>query len=149
MDRFAMQLALGYLTPEEETAMLAAQVREHPLERMTACVTMAEVLELRRAAQDVRVSDELRRYMVDLVWATRKTVGVRLGASPRGSLGLMRTSQALALFDGLECVTPDQVQEVAVSVLAHRLVLDPQAQYSGQSQKSIIEDIVRQVAVPV
>jgi MoxR-like ATPase len=148
MDRFAMQLALGYLTAEEETAMLAAQVREHPLDRMTACVTMAEVLELRRAAQAVRVSDELRRYMVDLVSATRKTVGVRLGASPRGSLALMKTSQALALFEGFECVTPDQVQEVAVAVLAHRLVLDPQAQYSGQSQQSIVEEIVRQVAVP-
>jgi MoxR-like ATPase len=70
MDRFAMQLALGYLTAEEEAAMLAAQVREHPLDRMTACVTMAEVLELRRAAQAVRVSDELRRYMVD--WCRRR-----------------------------------------------------------------------------
>jgi MoxR-like ATPase len=149
MDRFAMQLALGYLTAEEEAAMLAAQVREHPLDRMTACVTVAEVLELRRAAQEVRVSDELRRYMVDLVSATRNTVGVRLGASPRGSLSLMKTSQALALFEGLECVTPDQVQEVAVAVLAHRLVLDPQAQYSGQSQQSIVEEIVRRVAVPV
>jgi len=149
MDRFAMQLALGYLTPEEEAVMLAAQVREHPLDRMTSCVTMAEVVALRRAAQQIRVSDEMRRYMVELVAGTRKTVGVRLGASPRGSLALMRASQALALFDGLECVTPDQIQEVAVAVLAHRLVLDPQAQYSGQSQKSIVEEMLRQVPVPV
>ncbi|MCL4180260.1 MAG: MoxR family ATPase, partial [Verrucomicrobia bacterium] len=149
MDRFAMQLALGYLTAEEEAVMLAAQVREHPLDRMTPCVTMAEVVALRRAAQEIRVSDEMRRYMVELVAGTRKTVGVRLGASPRGSLALMRASQALALFDGLECVTPDQIQEVAVAVLAHRLVLDPQAQYSGQSQRSIVEEMLRQVAVPV
>jgi MoxR-like ATPase len=149
MDRFAMQLALGYLTPEEEAVMLAAQVREHPLDRMTSCVTMAEVVALRRAAQQIRVSDEMRRYMVELVAGTRKTVGVRLGASPRGSLALMRASQALALFDGLECVTPDQIQEVAVAVLAHRLVLDPQAQYSGQSQRSIVEEMLRLVPVPV
>jgi MoxR-like ATPase len=149
MDRFAMQLTLGYLAPDEEAAMLAAQVREHPLDRMTACVTMAEVLALRQAAQEVRVSAEMRRYIVELVAGTRKTVGVRLGASPRGSLALMKTSQALALFDGLECVTPDQVQEVAVPVLAHRLVLDPQAQYSGQSQGSLVEEIVRRVRVPV
>jgi len=149
MDRFAMQLTLGYLAPDQEAAMLAAQVREHPLDRMTACVTMSEVLALRQAAQEVRVSAEMRRYMVELVAGTRKTVGVRLGASPRGSLALMKTSQALALFDGLECVTPDQVQEVAAPVLAHRLVLDPQAQYSGQSQGSIVEEIVRRVSVPV
>ena len=148
MDRFAVQLELGYLTAEEESAMLAAQMQDHPLDRLTPCVTMTEVLALRRAVQAVRVSDELRRYIVDLVGATRKTVGVRLGASPRASLALMKTSQALALFDRLECVTPDQVQEIAVATLAHRLVLDPQAQYSGQNARGVIEEILRQVPVP-
>lgn len=148
MDRFALQLDLGYLAPAEESALLEAQMREHPLERVVACATVADVLALRRAVQEVRVTEEMRRYMVELVAATRKTVGVRLGASPRASLALMKTSQALALFEGLECVTPDQVQELAVPVLAHRLVLDPQAQYSGQSQRSVVEDILRQVPVP-
>jgi MoxR-like ATPase len=148
MDRFAMQLALGYLNPEAEAALLAAQMRVHPLERITACANLTDVLRLRQAAQGVRISDELRRYIVDLVAATRKTVGVRLGASPRASLALMKASQALALFDRLECVTPDLVQELAVPVLAHRLVLDPQAQYSGQSNRSVVETILRQVPVP-
>ncbi|MBE7499403.1 MAG: MoxR family ATPase [Verrucomicrobiales bacterium] len=148
MDRFAMQLALGYLNPEAEAELLAAQMRVHPLERITACANLNDVLRLRQAAQAVRVSEELRRYIVDLVGATRKTVGVRLGASPRASLALMKASQALALFQGLECVTPDQVQELAVPVLAHRLVLDPQAQYSGQSNRSVVETILRQVPVP-
>lgn len=148
MDRFAMQLALGYLNPEAEAALLAAQMRIHPLERITACANLTDVLRLRQAAQAVRVSEELRRYIVDLVAATRRTVGVRLGASPRASLALMKASQALALFQGLECVTPDQVQELAVPVLAHRLVLDPQAQYSGQSNRSVVETILRQVPVP-
>jgi MoxR-like ATPase len=149
MDRFAMQLGLGYLTPAEESVMLATQVHDHPLDRMTAAVGMPDVVALRRATQEIRVSDEIRRYIVELTAATRKTVGVRLGASPRGSLALMKSSQALALFDGLECVTPEQVQEVAVAVLAHRMVLDPQARYSGQSSRNIIEEIVRQVPVPV
>jgi len=148
MDRFALQLDLGYLAPEEESAVLAAQVRDHPLDHVVACATVSEVLALRRAVQEVRVSDEIRRYMVEVVAATRKTAGVRLGASPRASLALMKTSQALALFEGLECVTPDQVQEIAVPTLAHRLVLDPQAQYSGQSQRSVVEDVLRQVPVP-
>jgi len=148
MDRFALQLDLGYLAPEEESAVLAAQIREHPLDHVVACATVSEVLALRRAVQAVRVSDEIRRYMVEVVAATRKTAGVRLGASPRASLALMKTSQALALFEGMECVTPDQVQEIAVPALAHRLVLDPQAQYSGQSQRSVVEDVLRQVPVP-
>ncbi len=148
MDRFAMQLALGYLAPEEETAMLAAQMGVHPLEHVTPCASLAAVLALRAAAQEVRVSEELRRYIVELVAATRRTVGVRLGASPRASLALMKSSQALALFDGLECITPDLVQELAVPVLAHRLVLDPQAQYSGQSARGVVEEILQQVPVP-
>ncbi len=148
MDRFALQLDLGYLAPEDEAAVLEAQMHDHPLDRVEACATVADVLALRRAVQGVRVSDEMRRYIVALVAATRKTAGVRLGASPRASLSLMKASQALALFDGFDCVTPDQVQEIAVPTLGHRLVLDPQAQYSGQSQRSVVEDILRQVPVP-
>jgi len=148
MDRFALQLDLGYLAPEDEAAVLEAQMHDHPLDRVEACATVADVLELRRAVRGVRVSDEMRRYIVALVAATRKTAGVRLGASPRASLSLMKSSQALALFDGLDCVTPDQVQEIAVPTLAHRLVLDPQAQYSGQSQRGVVEDILRHVPVP-
>jgi MoxR-like ATPase len=149
MDRFALQLELGYLDPEEECALLAAQARDHPLDRIVPCATIADLVALRRAVQEVRVSDEVRRYVVDLVGMTRKTSGVRLGASPRASLALMKTSQALALFDGLECVTPHHVQTVAVPALAHRLVLDPQALYSGQNQRGIVNDILKQVPVPV
>jgi len=149
MDRFALQLDLGYLNQEEESAMLAAQTKSHPLNQITACATTAELLALREAVQEIQVSNEVRDYMVTLVASTRKTTGVRLGASPRASLSLMKCSQALALFDGLECVTPDHVQEIAVPTLAHRLVLDPQAQYSGQDQRGIVQDIVKQVPVPV
>jgi MoxR-like ATPase len=149
MDRFALQLELGYVSPDEESALLEAQVREHPLDRIRPCATVTDVLALRRAVQEVRVSAAVRRYIVDVVGATRKTAGVRLGASPRASLALMKTCQALALFEGLECVTPDHVQEIATSTLGHRLVLDPQAQYSGQSPRSVVEDILRQIPVPV
>lgn len=148
MDRFAIQLELGYLAPEEETAMLGAQMRAHPLERIEPCATVGDLLELRRAVQEIRISEELRRYIVDLVGATRSVAGVRLGASPRASLSLMKTSQALALFDGRDCVTPDAVQEMAVPTLAHRLVLDPQAQFSGMSRRSLVEDIIRRIPVP-
>jgi MoxR-like ATPase len=148
MDRFAVQLTLGYLEPEDEAALLEAQSHHHPLEDLTACATIEDALMLRRAVNEVQASPELRRYMVDLVAATRKTVGVRLGASPRASLALLQTSKALALFDGSGFVTPDHIQEIAVPVIAHRLVLDPQAQFSGQSNRGIVEDILREVPVP-
>lgn len=148
MDRFAVQLTLGYLEPDDEAALLEAQARHHPLDDLAPCASLDEVLALRREVQAVPVSPELRRYMVDLVGATRTTVGVRLGASPRASLALMKTSQALALFDGAGFVMPDHVQEVAVPVIAHRLVLDPQAQFSGQSNRGIVEEILRQMPVP-
>jgi len=149
MDRFALQLELGYLAPEEEVALLGAQIREHPLERVQPCANVVDLLALRRAVQEVRVSEELRRYIVDLVGATRKMPGVRLGASPRASLALMKTSQALAYFEGRDWVTPEPVQEMAVPVLAHRLVLDPQAELSGQSRRSLVEDVLRRIPVPV
>lgn len=148
MDRFAVQLSLGYLSPEEEAALLAAQADHHPLEDLEPCVSLQEILEVQRAARAVRVSDELRRYIVALVDATRRAEGVRLGASPRASLALMKSAQALALFDGLEFVTPDQVQELALPVIAHRLVLDPQARFAGRTNREVVEEILRRVPAP-
>jgi MoxR-like ATPase len=148
MDRFAIQLNLGYLSVADECAMLAAQQGEHPLDRLTPCLTLEQLRDLRAAVQAVRISAEMRTYLVQLVSATRHIAGVRLGAGPRASLALMKTSQALALIDGSPFVTPDHIQELAVPVLAHRLVLDPQAQFAGQSARSMIEAVVRQTPVP-
>jgi MoxR-like ATPase len=94
------------------------------------------------------VSDEIKRYAVELVGATRKAPGVKLGASPRASLALMRCGQALAMFDGMEFVTPDHVQEIAVAVMAHRLMLDPQARFSGQTGSGIVMEILNRTPVP-
>lgn len=148
MDRFALQFSLGYVTVEEEVGILSAQEREHPLETITPCVGLDDVIALKAAVKEVRISEELRRYIVDLVSATRSWPGVQLGASPRASITLMKVAQALALFDGHDFVTPDQVQELAEPVIAHRLALEPQAKFSGLSPQSIIKDIVRKVPVP-
>jgi MoxR-like ATPase len=148
MDRFAVQLQLGYLRAEDECAMLAAQMGTHPMERLAPLLTVDEVLALRAAAHAVRLSDEVRRYLVDLVVATRTAPGVRLGASPRASLSLMRTAQALALIDGKSFVTPAHIQELAGATLAHRLVLEPQAQFSGKQPRAVIADVLRTLPVP-
>jgi len=148
MDRFAMQFALGYVQSAEEVAILTAQEHNHPLAELKPCASLSDVLALRRAAADVRISEELKRYVVDLVGATRTAPGVQLGASPRASLALMKAAQALSLFDGLSFVTPEQIQELAVSVIAHRLVMEPQARFSGHTARAVVEEVMKRVRVP-
>jgi MoxR-like ATPase len=148
MDRFAMEFTLGYVSAADEVAILTAQAEQHPLDLLKPCVTLDEVLELKRAAQQVRISEELKRYAVDLVAATRMIAGVQLGASPRASLALMKTAQALALFDGLDFVTPEQVRELAVPVIAHRLVMQPQARFSGRTATGVVEEVLKNIPVP-
>jgi len=148
MDRFALQFTLGYVSSEEEVAILSAQERKHPIDGLKPCVTMADVMMTRQAVQAIRISDELKRYIVDLVSSTRKAQGVQLGASPRASLSLMKTAQALALFDGQQFVTPEHIQELAVEVIAHRMVMEPQAKFSGLSSKSVVQETLKRVKVP-
>ena len=138
MDRFAMQFTLGYVSPAEEVAILTAQEHNHPLDELKPAATLAEVLALKRAVENIRISDELKRYAVDLVAATRTASGVQLGASPRASIALMKTAQAEALFDGFDFVTPEQIQKLAVPVIAHRLVLEPQARFSGVTARGVV-----------
>jgi MoxR-like ATPase len=148
MDRFAMQFSLGYVHSGEEVAILTAQEHHHPLEGLQPCTTLAEALELKRAVQEVRISEELKHYAVDLVGATRTAQGVQLGASPRASIALMKAAQALALFDGLDFVMPEHIQEVAVPVIAHRMVMEPQARFAGQTARSVVADLVKRIRVP-
>lgn len=148
MDRFALQFSLGYVQPSEEVAILTAQQTNQTLASLQPSVTLADVLDLKRAVQQVRVSEELKRYMVELAGATRTAPGVQLGASPRASISLMKAAQALALFDGLEFVSPDQIQELAVSAIAHRLVMEPQARFSGQTARGVVEEVLKKTKVP-
>ena len=148
MDRFALQSQLGYVLPDEEVAILSAQARHHPVDDLQPAVTTADILLLKHAVQEVRISEELKRYVVDLVGATRVTPGIQLGASPRASLALMKVAQALALFDGQAFVTPDHIQEIAAAVIAHRLLVEPQARFSGLTGKSVVDEILKKIPVP-
>lgn len=148
MDRFALQFNLGYISTEEEVAVLTAQERTHPLDAAQSCAGIEEMIELRKAARELPISDELKRYIVELVKATRGYPGVQLGASPRASLALMKTAQALALYDGRGFVTPDHIQELAVPVIAHRLSIEAQAKFGGVSPRTVVEEILRKVPSP-
>ena len=148
MDRFAMQFTLGYVPPQEEVAILTAQEHNHPIDELKPVVSLAEVIALKRAVENIRISNEIKRYAVDLVAATRTASGVQLGASPRASIALMKIAQAEALFDNLEFVTPEQIQKLAVPVIAHRLVLEPQSRFSGVTARGVVEDILKKLPVP-
>ncbi|HKQ64677.1 MAG TPA: MoxR family ATPase [Methylomirabilota bacterium] len=148
MDRFAVQLSLGYVAPEDEVAILSAQAQRHPIDALTPCVSIDDMLMVRRRAASVRMSDELKRYAVDVVRATRAANGIQLGASPRASLALMKAAQALALSEGREFVLPEDVREMAVPVIAHRVVIEPQARFAGVTSAGLVEEILAKVPMP-
>ena len=149
LDRFALRVALGYLAPEQEVAMLADRAGADPIDAVTPVATVDDVLAARAALAHVRTSDALKRYVVDLVGATRHAPGVALGASPRASLALLRLAQVLAAFEGDAFVAPEHVQAIAVDALAHRLVLLPERRHAGASGAAVVRDLLRTVPVPV
>lgn len=148
MDRFALQFRLGYISPENEVEILSNQIEAHPIEQVRPCVSIGDIFRLKQQVKEVRVSPELKRYVVDIVNATRQAEGVQLGASPRGSIALMKVAQALSLFDGYDFVTPDHIQEIAVPVLAHRLVMEAQSRFSGETAEQVVTEILKTLPIP-
>ena len=149
MDRFAVRLSLGYVSADAEVAIVNAQEQAHPLDALQPCVSTQQIRELKQQVKNIRVSEELKRYAVDLARATRGAPSVQLGAGPRASLALVRMAQALALVQGRDFVAPDHIRDMAVSVLAHRLSLDPAAKFSGLSAQDVVGDLLKSVVVPV
>ncbi len=149
MDRFSMQLGLGYVAMEDELAVMSEQKQGHPIHRIVPCIDLEAFAKLKALVTRVFISEELKQYIVCIVTETREKPGVLLGASPRASISLMNIACALALFDGQDFVSPDHIQEIAVSAIAHRLVLDPQSKFSGISPRQILKNILTSVPVPV
>lgn len=149
MDRFAMKCDLGYLPVEQEVALLEEQQSTHPLNNLSSVCGRADLLAIRNLSRKVTITDEVRHYIVSLVNATRTADKVKLPASPRASLALMHTAQAMALLNGRDFVTPETIQKLAIPVIAHRLVLEPDAKFSGLSNASIVEQILTDIPVPV
>jgi MoxR-like ATPase len=149
MDRFMVQCALGYVSAAEEAAILADQADSHPVDTLEPVICRDDLLDLMAAARRVRFSPELRDYVVALVGATRAHPKIQLAASPRASLALMKLSQALAVFEGLDFVPPELIQSLAPDVIAHRMVLAPEAKYSGSSARQIVAELIESTPVPV
>ena len=148
MDRFAMSFKLGYVSRDDEVDILDSQTHSHPLDSLSACISTEEILRIRKAASDVRISDELKAYIVDIIAATRDASGIVMGASPRAGITLMKCAQARALIDGQDFVTPDHIQELAIPVITHRLILSSNERHSGSQAIQIVKDILQELAVP-
>lgn len=147
-DRFMARLSMGYPSAEAEQAMLGSHGSASPLDQVKPVATAAEVRELVAATREVWVSEAVRRYVVSLAEATRSTPDLRLGASPRASLHLLRASRAHAALAGRDHVLPDDVQALAVPVLAHRLLLTPEALMARRSAADIVTAVAGRVPVP-
>jgi len=149
LDRFLLRIRLGYPEQDEEIAILQRFQEEDPLQELSSVVTPSEITHLQRTRRKIHVSRAVKEYMTSLVAATRKSPLLRLGASPRGSLGLMRSGQAFAALQGRNYVLPDDIKFLAVPVLAHRLILKEEERLRGTSQEDVVNQILNQVSVPV
>lgn len=146
IDRFQMKLSLGYPSYEQERRIMA--MTEEEKAEVPAVANGADILAVRRAAATVRVDDSLQNYIADLVTATRNHRCVALGVSPRGSIALYRLSRARALYEGRDYVLPDDVKFLAPFVLAHRLILRPEAKLDGVTAQTVIQEILDATPIP-
>jgi MoxR-like ATPase len=148
LDRFLLRVRLGYPALIDEIHILEQQQLRHPITTLEAVVTPDEVQQAQEAIKNVFVSDAVKRYIVDLIRATRESNDVYLGSSPRGSLGLYRVGQARAAMHGRDFVLPDDVKVLAEQVLSHRMIVDPAARLRNISGDLIVQEILRSLPVP-
>ncbi|NLD72078.1 MAG: MoxR family ATPase [Chloroflexi bacterium] len=148
LDRFLMRISLGHPEPAEEIRILDAQQFVHPLETLEQVVEAEELLAAQEEVKGVHVDPLIKEYIVAVVNATRDYPDVYLGASPRGSLGLHKTGQALAAVRGRDYVVPDDIKVLAEPVLAHRLIVSPSARIKNVDTRYVVQDILSSVPVP-
>jgi MoxR-like ATPase len=148
MDRFLARISLGYPSPAKEVDMIEQQQIVHPLENLKRVVTVKALLKAQEDVRHVKVSDELKRYIVDLVSASRGHSEIYLGASPRGSLALFRMAQAKAALAGRSYVVPDDIKAMAQAALAHRLIVGSAARIREVDAREVVREILGAVPVP-
>lgn len=150
IDRFLMQLEVGYPSNEEEVDVLTRNFQESPIEKLQSVVKIEDIVETQNAVMKVHIEPRIIEYIVKIVSATRNLPGdIKLGASPRASLALMRGSRALAFLDKRDYVIPDDVKKLSIAVLRHRLILQPRSIVRGLTPKDIINHVLKKVPVPI
>lgn len=148
LDRFVLRISLGYVSAADEVAILSAQQFKHPLADLEQVITHAELLKMQEFVKTIHVDKLLKEYIVAIIAATRKHPDVYLGASPRGSLAIYKTAQALAALLGRDYVIPDDIKSLAQPALAHRLIISPAARMKNIDAAEVIRQILDSVPVP-
>ena len=149
LDRFLIRLSLGYLASDDEKQMLRNLKTTHPIESLTQVVDGKELIQLHESISKVNVDETLEGYILNIVRATREHEDVSLGASPRGSLALYKTSQAFAALRGRDYILPDDIKLLAPITLAHRLILKPESQLRGRTAPMIVEEILEKTVLDI
>ena len=148
LDRFLLIITLGYPSIEEELAIVSNQQESHPIESLGAVTAADEIIEVQRQVKKIYVDDLIRQYIVTITNATREHADISLGSSPRGSLALFRGSQAMALIRGRDFVVPDDIKELAVPVLSHRIIVSAAARMRGVQSRDVIRELMDEIPVP-
>jgi MoxR-like ATPase len=149
LDRFLVRLSLGYPSLDEESKMLTRLQKGHPIEDLNPVVSAQDIIDCQNAVRDVFVDDKIKKYVLDIVHASREHEDVMLGGSPRASIALFRTAQALAAMNGRDFVAPDDVKRMAQPVLAHRLILKPESRLRKKTPAVVVNELVMDAKVPV
>ncbi len=149
LDRFLLRITVGYPSMKDEVEILRRHAGDEIRQELTSVCSAEDILALQRMSADVQCAESVREYIVSLIAQTRRSEHLSLGASPRGSIFLMRAAQACAALQGRNYVIPDDVQKMAVPVLAHRLIVRPEARLSGMTSERIIKSLLNSVDVPV
>lgn len=148
IDRFLMKISVGYLHAEEELKVIFQQKIKHPLETLKPVLSLEDVINLQEAVKKTEISPIVLEYIVKLVTATRNQDEIRLGASPRASIALMKASSAWAVINGRDYVVPDDVVNLLPWILKHRLVLQPKALIAGKSPEIVISKLIKDIPIP-
>ena len=148
LDRFVMKISLGYPTRTEEIKILRSGNLKKKLEQLTSVLTKEDILKLRNEVEEVFVKGEIEEYITEIVRSTRENKNVLLGCSPRGTIALYNASKAIAFMNGCGFVTPEDVRYIASDVLAHRIILRPEAKYMGFNSRRIIQEILDSTKIP-
>ena len=148
LDRFLMKFSLGYPSMDEELRMLEMLQHHHPLEDLEPVVTADELIACQKAVREVHVDPKVRQYLMQIVHDTRESEDLALGASPRASIALFRTAQAMAAMRGRNFVQPDDVKRVALPVMTHRLILRPESRLRKITTEHVVEEVIAEIAVP-
>ncbi|HSQ57697.1 MAG TPA: MoxR family ATPase [Gemmata sp.] len=149
LDRFLIRLALGYPSMEEESKMLSRLQMGHPIDDLKPVVTADEVLGCQEAIRSIHVDEKVKHYILEIVHTSREHEDVLLGGSPRASIALYRTAQALAAVSGRDFALPDDVKKMAQPVLAHRIILKPESRLRKRSAAAVVKDLIGDAKVPI